>query len=239
MTANNTDKDAADLEPARGYGPGVITQDGCAVEVYLKLPYRGELDLLAGHLPPQCSVLELGCGTGRLTRHLLDKGYVVTAVDNSGDMLRHVPGAASRVCCDIERLDLGRSFDVVLLASHLINVADGSTRRAQLAACCHHLVPNGTLLFQRFDPAWLRAVQPGPFPSIGEVDITIERAIHRGDVVHMSIRYAMGEAEWKQHFTARVLDDDDIHFTLRQAGFGALTWIDTRWGAATPDGYAG
>jgi hypothetical protein len=49
----------------------------------------------------------------------------------------------------------------------------------------------------------------------------------------------MAEAEWKQHFTARVLDDDDIRLELHQAGFGALTWIDTRWGAATTDGHAG
>jgi len=226
-------RDTADLEPARGEGRGVITRDGCAVEVYLKLPYRGELELLAGHFPPQCSVLELGCGTGRLTRHLLEKGCVVTAVDNSEEMLRHVPDAASRVQCDIERLELGRTFDVALLASHLINVADDSTRHDQLAACRRHLAPRGTLLFQRFDPAWLRAVEPGPFPSIGEVDIAIERVVRQGDVARMSVRYSVGETQWKHHFTARVLDDDDIGLALHQAGFGAPAWIDARWGAAS------
>lgn len=229
----------ANLELARGEGRGVFTQDGCAVEVYLKLPYRGELELLAGHLPPRCSVLELGCGTGRLTQQLLGKGHAVTAVDNSADMLRHVPDAANKVCCDIERLELGRSFDVVLFASNLINVGEDSMRRAQLAACRHHLSPRGSLLFQRFDPAWLRAVQPGPFPSIGEVEITIERVVRHGGAVDMSIRYAIGEAEWKHHFTARLLDDDDVRLTLLNAGFGAVTWIDTRWGAVTADGHAG
>src|SRR5687768_1755761 len=113
-----------DSERARGEGPGVITQDGCAVEVYLHLPYRGELELLADRLPQGCSVLELGCGAGRLTRPLLDKGCSVTAVDHSADMLRCVPEAASRVCCDIESLELGPVFDVVLLASHLVNAAE-------------------------------------------------------------------------------------------------------------------
>ena len=217
---------------AWGEGPGVITQDGCAVEVYLKLPYRGELDLLRGHLPPGCSVLELGCGAGRVTRHLLDEGYAVTAVDNSAEMLRHVPDAAHKVRCDIERLELGRTFDVVLLASNLINTGDDSMRRAMLAACRRHLEPRGELLFQRFEPGWLRTVETGPFPSIGEVEIAIEHVTRRGSYVDMSIRYAMGEARWKQHFTARLLDDDDVAAALREAGFGAVSWIDARWGAA-------
>ena len=217
---------------ARGEGPGVITQDGCAVEVYLRLPYRGEVELLCDHLPLGCSVLELGCGTGRLTRHLLDRGHAVTAVDNSADMLRHLPEAANKVCCDIERLELGRTFDVVLLASNLINTGDASMRRAQLEACRRHLALRGELLFQRFDPAWLRAVQPGPFPSLGEVEITVERADRHGDFVEMSVAYALGDAQWKHHFTARILDDDDVRLAMLEAGFGTVSWIDTRWGVA-------
>ena len=221
---------------ASGEGPGVITQDGCALEVYRRLPYRGEVELLAAYLPPGSSVLELGCGTGRLTRPLVEQGHAVTSVDNSSEMLRHVPDAATKVCSDIERLDLGRTFDVVLLASNLINAADDATRSEQLAACRRHLAPRGTLLFQRFDPAWLAAVEPGPFPSIGEVDIAIERADHQGDVVHMSIRYAVGESEWRHHFTARVLGDDEIGRALQDAGFGVPAWIDARWGAAMKQG---
>jgi len=235
---NNGSAITTDIERMRGEGPGAITQDGCAVEVYLNLPYRDELEILAGHLPPGCSVLDLGCGPGRLTRRLLDNGHSVTAVDNSPDMLRHVPDAATKVCCNIEHLSLGRTFDVVLLASHLINVGEETLRQAQLLACRRHASSRGALLFQRFDPQWLRAVEPGPFPSIGDVEITIERAIHRSMFVHMSVRYAMAGAEWRQHFTARVLDDDDIALALNEAGFLSLTWIDARWGKATPHAHA-
>jgi hypothetical protein len=147
-------------------------------------------------------------------------------------MLRHVPDAADKVCCDIERLALDRTFDVVLLASNLINVGEHQIRRAQLEVCQRHLAPEGELLFQRFDPTWLRTVQPGPYPSIGDVRIVLERAAHHGDLVHMSVRYALGREEWKQHFTARVLDDDDVRRALFEAGFGSLTWIDAKWGAA-------
>ena len=222
-----------DLERTWGEGVGVITHDGCAVEVYLKLPYRGELETLAAHLPPRCSVLDLGCGTGRLAKRLLDNGHAVTAVDNSPEMLRHVPEAADKVCCDIECLDLGRTFDVVLFASHLINVGGDETRRAQLRTCRRHASPGGALLFQRFDPAWLLAVQPGRFPSTGDVEITVERADRQDMVVHMSIRYTMEQSEWRQHFTAQVLDDDAIRAALLDAGFNSLDWIDSKWGVAT------
>ena len=200
------------------------------MDLYLKLPYRGELELLAEHLTPNRSVLELGCGTGRLTRPLLEKSCAVTAVDNSAEMLRHVPDAAAKVLCDIETLDLGRAFDVVLLASNLINVADAAIRNAQLAACRRHLGPRGKLIFQRFDPGWLRAVEPGPSASIGDVEVAIERVHRHEGFVDVSIRYAVGGAEWRQHFTARMLDDDGIRAALLGADFHRSEWIDARWG---------
>jgi SAM-dependent methyltransferase len=54
-------------------------------------------------------VLELGCGTGRLTRHLVDAGHRVLATDASPAMLerarRAVPGAvrSASSCCPTTR----------------------------------------------------------------------------------------------------------------------------------------
>ena len=69
--------------PFSGSGPGVRTSDGCSVELYRQLPYLGELDDILGGVPAGSSVLELGCGAGRLTRPLVERGLSVTAVDNS------------------------------------------------------------------------------------------------------------------------------------------------------------
>ena len=220
------------VNPARGEGRGPITQDGCAVELYRKFPYRGELEVLSPWMPPGCPVLELGCGTGRLTRPLLAKGHAVTAVDNSADMLGLVPDEARKVHGDIERLDLGVEFDVVLLASNLVNTADEEARRAMLAACRRHVAPAGCLLFQRFDPAWLRNAVQEPFPAAGDVTIAVERVTWEGDRFEMSLAYRCGEEQWKHHFAACLLEDDELEAALREAGFATFEPIDRRWARA-------
>lgn len=216
----------------RGEGPGAITQDGCAVEVYRRLPYDGELEPMSRYFAKGCTVLDLGCGTGRLTRPLLDKGCRVTAVDNSPDMLRHVPDAATKIQGDIEALDLARGFDVVLLAANLINTPDDAMRRAMLATCRRHVAARGCLLFRRHEPAWFRGLRAGPYQMAGEVRIHLERVDHRDGLSEVSVLYACGDHEWRHHFTVRLLEDGDIREALNEAGFASLEWIDAKWGAA-------
>jgi SAM-dependent methyltransferase len=97
------------------------------------MPARGEPAIVHAATGPGASILELGCGAGRVTHPLVALGHPVVAVDESADMLAHVRGAET-VCARIEDLALGRRFDLVLLASHLIN-SDPPTRAAFLAAC--------------------------------------------------------------------------------------------------------
>jgi SAM-dependent methyltransferase len=66
-----------------GSGPGDITPDGCAVDLYRRLPVDNEPDVVVAAAPPPATLLELGCGVGRVTRPLVALGYEVTAVDES------------------------------------------------------------------------------------------------------------------------------------------------------------
>ncbi len=216
----------------RAEGPGPKTRDGCSVDLYLRLPYCGEAERLKPWLSPGASVLELGCGVGRITRRLLAAGHAVTAVDNSPDMLAHVPPEAEKVLCDIEHLQLRRTFDVVLLASCLINDPDDELRAAQLAKCRRHLRPGGSLLLERHEPDWLRSIAVGPLNAIGPVSMSVDEVAQRRDEVELCFRYEQGGDAWLQYFTARVLDDDDVRRILADAGFDAPTWIDRRWAAA-------
>ncbi len=78
-----------------GTGPGAITPDGCAVELYRRLAVGAEPDVIASVAPPGASIPELGCGAGRVTHPLVGRGFAVTAVDESAEMLAHIVGARS------------------------------------------------------------------------------------------------------------------------------------------------
>jgi 2-polyprenyl-3-methyl-5-hydroxy-6-metoxy-1,4-benzoquinol methylase len=90
----------------------------------------------------QASVLDLGAGTGRIADALAELGHPVVAVDESPDMLACVQ-TAETVCARIQNLVLGRQFEVVLLASYLINTPDEPTRTAFLATCARHVGEHG------------------------------------------------------------------------------------------------
>jgi len=94
-----------------------IAPDGSPVGLYARLPELGEGEVVATALPAAASVLELGCGTGRITRQLVRLGYRVTAVDESAEMLAHVRDAET-VRAEIEGLRLGRRFDAALETIH-------------------------------------------------------------------------------------------------------------------------
>ena len=216
----------------RGFGRGPKTRDGCSVDLYLRTPYLGEVELFQPWIPAGSSVLELGCGVGRITRVLLARGYCVTAVDNSPEMLAHVPSQASRICADIEALALETTFDAVIFASCLINIPDAAIRAEQLAKCRDHLRPNGHLIFERYDPSWLADVQIGLPGKVADIEMHVDAVQRDGPNVYLCLRYRDGAEDWLHCFTNTILTDDDVRSCLLSARFTAPTWIDRRWGVA-------
>ena len=132
---------------------GAVAPDGSPVDLYLLLPSFGEPAIVHGAIPSGAEILELGCGVGRMTHELVRLGHPVTAVDESREMLAHVRDAAT-VQARIEGLDLGRTFDCVLLASHFINAADADERRRLLEVCARHLNNEGRVLIEAYPAEW-------------------------------------------------------------------------------------
>jgi SAM-dependent methyltransferase len=163
-------------------------------------------------------VLELGCGTGRITRVLLDLGLEVTAVDNSADMLSAVPGPAATVRADIEALRLAERFDTVLLASCLINHPSAETRRGLLQTARFHMKPDGQLLMEHHDPEWLSNVQPGPVGRNTAVALSVVTVTRFGDATEMTLRYDLGGESWLHSFNVVVLNEPAIQRLLAENG---------------------
>ncbi len=226
------------LEPW-GEGPGAITADGCPVELYAALPADGRAELLHERIPAGSSVLDLGCGTGRIAEPLSELGHQVTAVDNSPDMLARLR-RAERVCSEIAGLRLDRRFDVVVLASNLVNHPDLAGRRRLLEVAGAHLAPSGELLIEWEPPEWFEPWAPGVTVRGAISDIATELTVHArlGDLVAATVTYVRGERRWSQHFTTRRLTVDDLGQALAEVGLRlqGLFGPGETWAAAVPDG---
>ena len=80
--------------------------------------------------PAPATVLDAGCGTGRVAAYLVGEGYDVVGVDVDEEMLRvareDLPDLDWRLA-DLATLDLGRTFDVVLLAGNIIPLLEAAS----------------------------------------------------------------------------------------------------------------
>lgn len=111
---------------------------------------HGEADYVCS-LSPR-SVLDAGCGTGRVARELTRRGIEVVGVDSDASMLatarRQSPGGAhcTWVEADLTALDLGRVFDVVVLAGNVPLFTPPGTEAALVAGCARHVAAGGALV---------------------------------------------------------------------------------------------
>jgi SAM-dependent methyltransferase len=223
-------------EGYEGTGPGAITPDGCAVELYERLPVGEEPDIIAAAVPAAAHILELGSGVGRMTHPLIERGFRVTAVDESADMLSRVRGART-ICSPIEQLDLGgEKFDVVMLASFLVHTGDEEVRRGLLRTCARHVAKDGCVLIQREGEDYHTNVpRERADPSGFTVRVLSAEPLGNGaNSVH--VEYVFPDARWTQTFLSRPLTREQFESALEEAGLEVDTYLtpDRMWVRAVP-----
>ena len=111
-------------------------------------------------------VVEVGCGSGRLTRHLLDAGHRVVATDASPAMLELARQSAPDAE-DVRRLVLPDDplppADAYVSVGHVLNyLADEQAFEAALARIAQALAPGGVLLMDVCDLGWAEARKDVP-----------------------------------------------------------------------------
>jgi SAM-dependent methyltransferase len=108
---------------------------------------HGEVALVQTFAPR--TVLDAGCGTGRVAAELARRGVEVVRVDNDPEMIAAARAKAPGlrwIVADLVELALPDRFDVVVLAGNVVPYVAAERRPAAVAACARHLAPGGVLV---------------------------------------------------------------------------------------------
>ena len=105
-------------------------------------------------------VLELACGTGRLTIPIARQHIATTGLDSSADMLSLASGKAADaglavdfVRRDMRRFALRKQFAMIFIAMNsLLHLTKIDDLRSCLACVRRHLLPGGRFVFDIFNP---------------------------------------------------------------------------------------
>jgi SAM-dependent methyltransferase len=108
---------------------------------------HGEADFVQTFGPK--SVLDAGCGTGRVGRELARRGLDVVGVDVDPEMLdtarRKAPDVDWRLA-DLATVHLGRTFDAIAMAGNVMIFLESGTEAAVVANLARHLAPGAVLI---------------------------------------------------------------------------------------------
>lgn len=111
---------------------------------------HGEADLIASLATTgSATVLDAGCGTGRVAIELARRGVDVAGVDFDADMIALARVKALAIdwqVADLATMDLGRTFDIVAMPGNVMLYCRTEDRALVVTACARHLVPGGLLV---------------------------------------------------------------------------------------------
>ncbi len=94
-------------------------------------------------------VLDAGCGTGRVAVELDKRGFLVAGTDVDVDMLGEARSKAEHLLwtqADLARLDLGTTFDLIVMAGNVILFVDLSDQPLVAASIRAHMNSHGLVV---------------------------------------------------------------------------------------------
>ena len=193
---------------------------------------------LAGAAPK--TILDMGCGTGRLAIALAERGHRVTGADPSAGMMqvaRNRPGAARVrwVDSDAAHLALETRFDLIIMTGHVFQVfLEDDDVRATLRALRRHLAPSGKLAFETRNPLveewrdWIPALtrETLQVPGIGAVDMHYNVTSNDPTFVTFETHFRFAPDDIAVATTTlRFMSRDDLAAFLAEAGFTDIAWL--------------
>jgi SAM-dependent methyltransferase len=203
----------------------------------------GILDLLAPVRLSRGLVLELGCGTGLLTKELIAVGHRVIATDASPQMLELASGQLGESAEEIRQLTLPDDplpdADAIVAVGHPINyLADAAAVDRALVAIADALRPGGLTAFDMCDLEWGEARRDAPNYAMAAPDwaIITEFSMPAADRFVRDITTFVPNADgsWRrdrEHHENVLIDTERVPALLREHGVHAR--VCSSFGAET------
>lgn len=119
--------------------------------------FDADLEFYISALAENVDILELGCGSGRLSRALAARGHRVTAIDISSEMLARAAMLDTTnityLCMDMAQISFQKGFGAIIVPYNTLNLL---TEPGKVEHCLqlirNHLQEDGLLLLQIFLP---------------------------------------------------------------------------------------
>ncbi|WP_434089325.1 methyltransferase domain-containing protein [Klebsiella spallanzanii] len=195
---------------------------------------------VAGQLPDNARILDLGCGPGFYTRLLAERGFRCTGVDFSPASIAWARQQAqtAELNIDYQQQDVrayepGEQFDFIMMTFGELNVFSAADARSLINRCAQWLTPGGKLLIEvhTFDevkrqgmaePGWQRCPQ-GLFlatPHLLLTEHAWESAAQTSSTLFMAIEENGNVTRFGSQMTA--WQDEEYLDLLRTAGFTTI-----------------
>ena len=129
------------------------------------------------------NVLELMCGTGRVSIPLIEAGVPLTCVDYSQEMLDVLKAKLENrstpvLCQDVCNLSIDRKFDLIFIPFHSIaEITNKDLRKKALKRIYEHLSDVGEFFCTLYNPSYRIKSVDGHIRCLGRFDINDEKTL--------------------------------------------------------------
>jgi SAM-dependent methyltransferase len=123
------------------------------------------------------SILELGCGTGRVLLPIWETGHNIVGLDLDQNMLIHCLALARKqnaaspkifqASCTHFRIDA--HFDLIIMPCNTYSTLSSADRKDTLARIKNHLIPGGVFVFGIPNPDLIKKLPKAAEPEVEEV----------------------------------------------------------------------
>jgi SAM-dependent methyltransferase len=189
-------------------------------------------------LPPQAYVLDLCCGTGQLVHLLLERGYRVTGLDGSEEMIRYARAIAPSgefMIEDARSFHLPATYHAVVSTydslNHVMQLEELSQVSSNVSGCLNE---GGLFLFDLNMEEGYKARWRGSFGIVEDDHACVVRASYRPDEMvgyNLITIFRLESGTWHRSdmtLLQRCYSDQEVCSALESAGFADIRRYDSQ-----------